>query len=730
MRVRVEPFTSSREHLLAGLAYADLRVRWGMARAFAHGLVPDDPFKGLYLAREQVEALLPLAVGETLWATAEQSNNNGSHGQHEQNGHTAVSYEQQIASSRAHWQARTAATTNNKEETPLRLAQLTHAFQLNDLELDIFLIALLPELDPRYERLFAYLQDDVTQKRPSIDLILNLLTDDFNEKLSARPLLAAHGRLRQQKLLDCFHDGPRTNPTELDMFVRPPTHLVHYLLGEAVLDEALVGCAVWADLAEPVREAQWLSAELHSRLLACTARDTAVCNLAFYGGYGLGQLAAAHSIASQRQEPLLIIDCAQLDWAEQLPQLLRDGRLYGAVLYCKNWDVLLEAHRPPQSVIEALWAYPGIVILAGVQAWQARRVMHLKPLYEVRFPEPAYEERRQIWAHYLQHTAVGNNPDPNDLHNLANHFKFSPGQIADVVATAGHIARWQDEPLDTPHLLTASRTHSNQNLADLATKIKLRHSWHDIILPEDTRQQLQELINQARQRPVVHHAWGFGAKLAGKGISALFTGEPGTGKTMSADIITGELGLDLYKVDLSSLVSKYIGETEKNLERVFTEAATSNAVLFFDEADAIFGKRSEVKDSKDRYANLEISYLLQRMEAYDGIAILATNMRANLDEAFTRRFDFITDFPFPEADAREEIWRIHFPPQAPVADGLDLALLAQRYPVAGGSIRKMVLAAAFLAARAGEPISMSHLFHAARRDYQKMGRLLEESLFV
>ncbi|MCA9981658.1 MAG: ATP-binding protein, partial [Anaerolineales bacterium] len=411
------------------------------------------------------------------------------------------------------------------------------------------------------------------QKRPSIELILNLLTERFETKLDLRGLLTDHGRLRQHQLLDSFYDGPRTNPTELDHFLRPPTHLVHYLLGEAALtahsalDESLAVCATWAGQTEGVVTTAWLGESLYERLLALTKRDTAVANFAFYGGYGLGQLAAAQRIAAQRHEPLLVVDCALVrDWGEQLPILLRDARLHGAVLYLKHWDVLLEAHRPPQGVIEALWRYPGMVIFVGVQAWQARRVVHLKPLHEVHFPEPTYEVRRQIWAHYVGDTAVA---ETLNLHNLANHFKFSPGQIADAVATARHIAQWQDEPLCTQHLLTASRVHSNQNLADLATKIKLRHSWQDIILPPDTRQQLQELINQARQRPVVHHAWGFGAKLAGKGISALFTGEPGTGKTMSADIITGELGLDLYKVDLSSLVSKYIGETEKNLRRLY-----------------------------------------------------------------------------------------------------------------------------------------------------------------
>jgi SpoVK/Ycf46/Vps4 family AAA+-type ATPase len=209
-------------------------------------------------------------------------------------------------------------------------------------------------------------------------------------------------------------------------------------------------------------------------------------------------------------------------------------------------------------------------------------------------------------------------------------------------------------------------------------------------------------------------------------VTILFAGPPGTGKTMAAEIMAGELGLDLFKIDLSGVVSKYIGETEKNLEHIFDEAATSNAILFFDEADSLFGKRSEVKDSHDRYANLEISYLLQRMEAYDGVTILATNLRANLDEAFTRRLQFAIDFPFPEEDDRLRIWNALFPPGVPRDSGLDFARLASRFKIAGGNIRNVIVNAAYLAAEDGGQVTMQHLLHGTRRELQKMGRLLNE----
>jgi SpoVK/Ycf46/Vps4 family AAA+-type ATPase len=277
------------------------------------------------------------------------------------------------------------------------------------------------------------------------------------------------------------------------------------------------------------------------------------------------------------------------------------------------------------------------------------------------------------------------------------------------------------------HLFAAARAHSNPRLAQLAHKIVPRYGWSDIILPEDQLDLLHEIIDTVRGRPKVLDTWGVGIKLASsRGVTVLFAGPPGTGKTMAAEIIAGELGLDLYRIDLSTVVSKYIGETEKNIERIFQEAEQSNAILFFDEADALFGKRSEVRDSHDRYANIEISYLLQRMEAYDGVTILATNLRGNLDEAFTRRLQFAVNFPFPEIEDRLRIWHTLFPPDVPIADDVDFGYLSERFRVAGGNIRNIIVSAAYLAAADGERVNMSHLLHGTRRELQKMGRLVRE----
>jgi SpoVK/Ycf46/Vps4 family AAA+-type ATPase len=263
---------------------------------------------------------------------------------------------------------------------------------------------------------------------------------------------------------------------------------------------------------------------------------------------------------------------------------------------------------------------------------------------------------------------------------------------------------------------------------ELAQHIEPLASWDDLVLPEPQRATLHEIAAHVRRMPVVYGDWGFAGKSTrGLGISALFSGASGTGKTMAAEVLANELALDLYRIDLSAVVSKYIGETEKNLRRLFDAAEETGAILLFDEADALFGKRSEVKDSHDRYANIEVSYLLQRMEAYRGLAILTTNFRSALDPAFLRRLRFIVNFPFPDTAQRAEIWRRVFPAQTPVG-GIDFGRLSQ-LNLAGGNIRNIAMNAAFLAADTGDPVRMSHLLAAARGEYAKLEKPMTDAEF-
>jgi hypothetical protein len=341
-------------------------------------------------------------------------------------------------------------------------------------------------------------------------------------------------------------------------------------------------------------------------------------------------------------------------------------------------------------------------------------------MLRIDFPLPSYPARLRYWTRELERYQLSLNPD-----ELARKFRFTPTQIARAVNTAVDIAASHGRPAEVSDLYTGAQAHSQLRLGQLARQITPRHDWEDLILPPDRLTQLREVCERAEHTHLVRDVWGFGRKMSRTvGISALFAGESGTGKTMSAEVLAQHLGLVLYKIDLSAVVSKYIGETEKNLSVVFEEAQASNAILFFDEADALFGKRSEVKDARDRYANIETAYLLQRIEDYDGIAILATNLRQNMDEAFTRRLDFVIDFPFPEPEYRRRIWEVHFPPGVPLAKDVDLTLLAEKFALAGGNIRNAALSAAYIAAADGRVITMQHIHHAIRREHQKMGRLI------
>jgi hypothetical protein len=340
---------------------------------------------------------------------------------------------------------------------------------------------------------------------------------------------------------------------------------------------------------------------------------------------------------------------------------------------------------------------------------------------------PSITEQSGLWTQALKD--IGDSLG-DDVEALVEQFDFGPRGIARAVVQAKSQTELisQRAVLSSEDLWQTCRQEAAPHLEQLAQKLIPCFEWADIVVPPEVLRQLHEITDQVAQRHLVYQTWGFGNKLnRGRGISALFSGASGVGKTMAAEVMARHLNLDLYRIDLAGVVSKYIGETEKNLRSVFDAAERSGAILFFDEADALFGKRSEVKDSHDRYANIEVNYLLQRMEDYRGLAILATNMKSALDSAFIRRLRFIVDFPFPDAGHRREIWRRVFPAAAAVSD-LDFSALS-RLEVPGGNIHNIAVNAAFLAAGEGAPIGMGHVMNAARREYTKIDRLILDSEF-
>jgi len=356
-----------------------------------------------------------------------------------------------------------------------------------------------------------------------------------------------------------------------------------------------------------------------------------------------------------------------------------------------------------------------------------RQTLSQRPLLSFDISKPPFREQRLIWQQALGEDVMLLD---GQLDRLIYQFNLNAPTIRAVCAGVQASNTW-DEPEagdeTSPFLVLwdACRNQSRPRLDDLAQRIEPMATWTELILPDAQKQVLQEIAVHVRQRAIVYDTWGFASKSTrGLGTAVLFAGSSGTGKTMAAEVLAQELRLDLYRIDLSAVVSKYIGETEKNLRRVFDAAEAGGAILLFDEADALFGKRSEVKDSHDRHANIEVSYLLQRVEAYRGLAILTTNLPAALDDAFLRRLRFIVQFPFPDLEQRVLIWQRIFPIATPVTN-LDFHKLA-RLNVAGGNIRNIALNAAFLAAEAEQAIAMSHLLKAARGEYAKLEKTLTE----
>ena len=406
---------------------------------------------------------------------------------------------------------------------------------------------------------------------------------------------------------------------------------------------------------------------------------------------------------------------------------MREAALQEAALYFGGFDALLADERRPhrEALLRALVRQKGLGFLSGTAPWEGVPALEGVPVLRMELPLPTRAERLELWRRSLDGQA---SPEVTaELGALASTFHFTAETIGDATADARSRARARGTRapgLTLEDLYAGARAQANRKLGELAKKVQPHYAWDDLVLPADAISQLREICEQVHHRARVFEAWEFERKLSlGKGLNVLFCGPSGTGKTMAAEILAGELGLDLYKIDLSGMVSKYIGETEKNLARVFTEAEAGNAILFFDEADALFGKRSEVKDAHDRYANIETSYLLQRMEEYEGISILATNLRRNMDDAFVRRIAFVVQFPAPEEPERLRIWQGVFPAAMPRGGDLDLAFMARQFKLAGGHIKNIALAAAFLAAGdGGDAVSMRHVVRATRRELQKMGK--------
>ncbi|MFE5755026.1 ATP-binding protein [Streptomyces massasporeus] len=579
-----------------------------------------------------------------------------------------------------------------------RLAELSARLGLTELDSALLLIALAPDLDRGFEPLYGYLNDDVSRRRATVALALDLCGVPVH-------LAEARARLRPTAPLTALGLLTVEEPERpfLSRSLRVPDRLVAHLLGDDTPDAALAGHlhplphTVPGDDEESTRFTGLLAARLTTGTpLTAYVRERRE-------GDGLPGVTTALRSAG--------VPAVRFSGpGDRVPDLLREARLGGLAV------VVTGLPDQPGSLLRQLAAADDVpVLVTGTRpydpGWGERDPLVLDA-------PPRRAGAVQAWA-----AALGGEPD-FDLAETVAPYRLAGDHITRAARAARDLAAFEGAPLSPAHLRLAARRQSASGLEQHARRIRPAVDWRDLVLPEGPLSQLRELSLRARHRDRVLGDWRLSAGGGrGRGVLGLFAGDSGTGKTLSAEVVAADLGLDLYVVQLSSVVDKYVGETEKNLERIFTEADRTDAVLLFDEADAVFGKRSEVKGAHDRYANLESSYLLQRLESFDGIALLTTNLRANIDEAFTRRLDLVVDFPFPDAGQRLALWR-HSLSHVPGADAVALGSLAEDFELAGGSIRSAVVTAAYLAAGRGDKVAAGDLLEGARREYRKAGRLV------
>ena len=603
--------------------------------------------------------------------------------------------------------------------SPSALEILSKTFNLSTFERDLLLLCAGVELDSSFASACAETQADPTRTQPTLSLALAVLPDAHWSALTpAAPL-------RRWRLIE-VGSGPVLTLGSL----RIDERILHYLAGVQHPDERLAGFVEQLSLSGELAPSHTALAERVAALWSQRIRNgtrpvVQLCgsNVGDVRSVALAACAGVGLRVSALPAQALPTGANELDGLMRLWE--REAMLTHAALLLECHDVDSSDMARAGAIQKLIQRLGGPLIISSIES---RRTAQRGTLtFEV--VNPTAGEQKEIWRQVL--STMGTNLNGH-VDQFVAQFNLNVEKIESARAEVMgqkllHESKANDASFDFGEALwDACRTQARPKLDDLAQRIEPAATWDDLVLPRFGLETLHEIAVHVRRRHKVYETWGFVSKgLRGLGISALFSGVSGTGKTMAAEVLASELRLDLHRIDLSAVVSKYIGETEKNLRRVFDAAEEGGAILLFDEADALFGKRSEVKDSHDRYANIEVSYLLQRMEAYRGLAILTTNLKSALDTAFLRRIRFMVEFPFPDAALRAEIWRRIFPAQTPT-DNLDVAKLA-RLNIAGGNIRNIALSAAFLAADADEPVRMTHLLRAAQSEYAKLEKSLTDA---
>ncbi len=630
--------------------------------------------------------------------------------------------------------------------------KLVADFSLSDFEANVVFMALAPTIDGAFKQKIIDIRKNFAFSAVDVGLCLELFSEDFAQKLENRKAFQPNAKLLQNHLIE-LHPRPGTDPQLNEMNIVLPARMVSYLL-EQETDVQLDGFSrlYWpkTPLAQVI-----LNEKQQSQIMAIVSQYERYLSLKqswhfeeiggggknlillFSGVSGTGKTLLAQAIAHELNRPLLRVDAHELSsrgtLANNLDLLLREARLQRAVMLFDDCELLfasrVQGNRDLPLLLAALDAYEGLAILTTNIPTALDSALDRRVTLQIDFDIPAAPLREKIWRLHLPKQLPLD--DDVDLPHLAEKYEFAGGTIRNAIAVAMNRAladaagKDDDLRVNMATLDEAAKTQIRNKIKKLADKTRTTLTLDDLVLPKKLKAQLNSIIASVRNRRKIFEEWGFGEKLStGRGLCVLFRGDSGTGKTLSAEIIANELGMTLYRVRIPAIMSKYVGETEKNLEKCFREAAASGALLLFDEADSIFSKRTEVKDANDRYSNMEVNLLLQEVERFQGIVILTTNLDAAIDDAFERRLNHKLDFPFPEPRDRARIWKRLLPKQAPLGDDIDFETLGKDFELAGGNIKNAVVRAAYQAAEKKCLIDMDLLEQCGLQEYREMGKLV------
>ena len=615
-----------------------------------------------------------------------------------------------------------AASTAYRDAPTGRIADFRKAFALDGDDMDLVLLALAPEISAGYGKIFAYLNDNLNQAYLTVDLATRVLRQERRQRLSLQARLLQGSPLIKNRLL--LLNPPDGMDTHTSRRVHPAGNLLRWLLKPENVAMADGSYAIDTNL-QPFIPRQSID-----RLKQLQKSLNTAITVAIVGGTSGVREGVAMEIARQSKRPLVRVDIERSKkYLEQPYDLVRDLRLDGSVAYLVNVPDVSEEPVLRMKMMNLGTAMSGMpyVVCVGGNDRKAVALMlgNERPNVTVPVGRSTSEERIGAWYRSLEKRDW----DVDKAVQIADRFHSVAGTTVERVLDHARAEAGGEEP-DIETIWAACREASRPEFSGLAQRIVPRYTWTDLILPDKILHQLKHIENFLAQQETVFFHWGANkVRARGFGIKALFSGGPGTGKTMCAEVIAGSLGYDLFKVDLSAVISRWVGETEKNLKEIFDAAEGGNSVILFDEADALFGSRGEVKQAQDRFANQEVSFLLQRLEVFEGCAVLTTNLQENIDEAFLRRFGAVVEFPLPSPRERERLWERAFPPGAPRADDLDLEHLAKQFKLAGGAIINSAINAMVVAAQDGQPIGMKHAIESIARELYKNGKQVNRVRF-